>query len=288
MTFVQLRAFQAVVEAGGFGAAARRLGVRQPTVSAQLAALERGYGVRLVDRGTGRLTDAGHSLSLLTGPLMELYAQADQVLRQAQAPAGSQLRIVPDAPAHILPALASVRLKNPEASFRIATANSAEALRQLRSGQADVAVAAEVPKDPTLHRAELIRQELVAVVRTDHPFARHKTIRTQELAREPLVAREQGSETWRAVVRAADQIGVSLHATITAEGREAVIAAVAAGLGVGVIAENELLDDPRVVMVDLCEPRMTMVEYVVCARRNAAGGVVAALLQAVTSSSSAK
>jgi DNA-binding transcriptional LysR family regulator len=55
--------FVAVVEAGGFTAAALRLGVSQSAVSRRIAALEARLGVRLLTRSTRKLrpTDAGYS-----------------------------------------------------------------------------------------------------------------------------------------------------------------------------------------------------------------------------------
>jgi DNA-binding transcriptional LysR family regulator len=56
-----LRAFVAVVETGGFRAAASQLRVSQPSVSRSVAVLERATGARLFERSTRtvRLTTAG-------------------------------------------------------------------------------------------------------------------------------------------------------------------------------------------------------------------------------------
>jgi DNA-binding transcriptional LysR family regulator len=47
----QLRMFVAVVDEGGFGAAAAALGVTQPAVSHGIRALERTVGGAVIDRG---------------------------------------------------------------------------------------------------------------------------------------------------------------------------------------------------------------------------------------------
>lgn len=70
-----LLALQAIVEEGSFRAAADRLGYAQPSVSAQIAALEQMVGMPLLKRQGGRpvrLTDSGeaffrHALSALAG-----------------------------------------------------------------------------------------------------------------------------------------------------------------------------------------------------------------------------
>jgi Bacterial regulatory helix-turn-helix protein, lysR family len=67
--FSELNEFIAVVEAGGFSAAARRRGEGQPAISKAIAALEKRLGVALFNRSTrsvsallcGRLPFAGHA-----------------------------------------------------------------------------------------------------------------------------------------------------------------------------------------------------------------------------------
>ena len=60
-SFSEAEAFLAVVDRGGFGAAARELGITQSTVSRRIAALETRIGKRLIERTTRRvaLTEAG-------------------------------------------------------------------------------------------------------------------------------------------------------------------------------------------------------------------------------------
>ena len=66
-TLLQLKAFVAVVDQGGFTAASRRLGLSQPAVSRAVATLEKELGLRasgpqprraLADRGRFSCTDA--------------------------------------------------------------------------------------------------------------------------------------------------------------------------------------------------------------------------------------
>jgi len=64
----QLRAFNAVAAHGGFTAAAQALGIGQPTLSTQVGALERYFGVELLHR-RGRsvaLSELGAALFKIT------------------------------------------------------------------------------------------------------------------------------------------------------------------------------------------------------------------------------
>lgn len=264
MTLAQLRVFEAVVAEGGFAAAARALGVSQPAVSAQLAALEKVRGLRLIDRGTGAPTPEGAALHEITRPLFALADRAEQHLAQAERLGGEPLRIAADAPGYLMPLLARMRAQHPELRFVVTGGNASEALDAVRSGSVEIAIAAEVPDDRSLRRVVLRRQDLVAVVRTDHPRAGDKALRLAELAGEPLIGREQGSVTRSALERAAADAGVPLRYAMIADTREAVLAAAAAGLGMGIVAEDEMLDDPRLVMLDLSTPEIPVTEYLVC------------------------
>src|ERR1700735_2240972 len=61
----QLAAFTAVVELGGFSAAAARLNLTQPAISFQIRQLERRLGIRLVERAGRRAQPTAAGLDLL-------------------------------------------------------------------------------------------------------------------------------------------------------------------------------------------------------------------------------
>jgi len=80
--FQELSAFLAVVEAGGFSAAARRTGESQSAVSKAVGALEKRLGVMLLNRNTRSvtLTDQGQKYYDRMKPLLEQMHEADSEL----------------------------------------------------------------------------------------------------------------------------------------------------------------------------------------------------------------
>ncbi|WP_341976207.1 LysR family transcriptional regulator [Microbacterium sp. LTA6] len=264
MSLAQLRVFEAIVASGSITAAARFLGITQPAVSAQLAALERARDVQLIDRRTGAPTEVGAALHEITRPLFELADVAERHLADAAHLGGEVFRIAADAPGYLMPLLAEARHDHPGARFEVTAGNSTAVIDAVRSRRADAGVAADVPDDPALHRIALRAQDLVAVVRTDHPRAGGKKLALADLAGERLIGRERGSVTRASLEEAAADAGVELSYGMVADTREAVLAAVAAGLGIGIVAEDEMLDDPRLVMLDLSDPVVTVTEYLVC------------------------
>jgi DNA-binding transcriptional LysR family regulator len=121
-----LRDFLAVAECGSLSAAARRLGVSQPTLTRRMAALQRSLGAELLQRGARglELTESGEAI---LGPARQM-AQEVQAIELAasgrdQALAGTVRLTATEGLAveWLTPALASFRALHP----RIPTASNA-------------------------------------------------------------------------------------------------------------------------------------------------------------------
>jgi DNA-binding transcriptional LysR family regulator len=106
--FQELSAFIAVVEAGGFSAAARRTGDSQSTISKAVGALEKRLGVILFRRSTRSvtLTDEGQLYYQQAKPLLEEIDSVDSELSSRTSSVAGQVRIAVAATfgrLHILP-----------------------------------------------------------------------------------------------------------------------------------------------------------------------------------------
>nr|WP_319250814.1 LysR substrate-binding domain-containing protein [uncultured Celeribacter sp.] len=146
MEFRRLKYFIAVAEELHFGRAAARLGMAQPPLSRQIAALEDQLGVKLFDRSRNqvRLTEAG---SVLLERARDILADLDSAYREAtligQGGAG-RLRIafVGSATHGPLPTLIkSYRTHYPNVDLSLSSMNNAELERALIQRDIDIAVA---------------------------------------------------------------------------------------------------------------------------------------------------
>ncbi len=90
-----LRLFVALVDAGSFSEAARRLGIPRPSASRRLAALERDIGVRLLWRTTRRMgpTDIGAAFYERCQRVLETLGSAERIITDATATPSGHLRI---------------------------------------------------------------------------------------------------------------------------------------------------------------------------------------------------
>jgi len=285
MRHVQLRAFHNVALTGGFSRAAEALNLTQPAISDQVRRLEEAYDVLLFDRRGRRVvpTAAGERLFAITRRLFAVEREAADLLGEARALRAGHLRIVADAPHHLLHILAAFRGRHPGVRVTMRSANSAGVAEALHGYAADVGVMGELPDDPALAGAVLSSAPIVAFAARGSPLAQRESVGLEDLARMPLVMREHGSKTRAKMDSAAEAAGIVLVPAVEAEGREAVREIVAAGGGVGFVSRAEFGADPRLVPVPIVLPRgaadpLRMEEALVFLRQRREGKLVRAFL----------
>jgi aminoethylphosphonate catabolism LysR family transcriptional regulator len=279
----QLRAFHAVAAEGSFTRAAEALRVTQPTLSGQVKALEESYGVRLLDRLGRRVvpTELGKALLEVTRRLFSAEDEAEQLLAAARGLTRGHLRIGADAPYSIVPVIAEFNRRYPGLTVSIAIGNSDRVLEDLFDHATDVAMLANIGGDPRLHILPFHNDRLVLFVEQRHPWARRKRVRLAELAGQRVILREQGSTTRRIFETAVARAGLTLGDVLEIGSREGVREAVAAGLGVGIVAKTEFGHDSRVRALEVIDAELTSTEYVVCLAERRSLRIVSAFLELV-------
>jgi DNA-binding transcriptional LysR family regulator len=198
----RVRAFHAVARTGSFSAAARDLGYTQSVVSHHVAALEREFGLTLVNRGTRpvSITDAGTRLLHHTEAALGYITAAEDELRAVAGLESGSLRIgafLSAANSFVPTALASFEEAHPNVELRLEQLEEPEALRRLRSGDLDLAVVYRVWQPAGNRRQqsnegldeEYLGDDLYRVaLRPAHPLARRRQLRLAELAAERFIA----------------------------------------------------------------------------------------------------
>jgi DNA-binding transcriptional LysR family regulator len=137
-----IRTFIEVVRAGGFSAAARRLGMPRSTVSLRVRTLEQSLGVRLFKRTTRAVTLTEEGRTLFDGADASLGALAETVTSIGAV--GGELKgpIRVTAPADfptrfLAQAIGSFRARHPQVTFEVILSN---ALLGLVSDNVDIAL----------------------------------------------------------------------------------------------------------------------------------------------------
>ncbi len=265
----QLKSFHNVALHGGFSNAARALNQTQPAISEQVRKLEQSYDVLLFIREhrSVRLTEQGEQLFLLTRQLFEVEDRISDYLSQTRTTVEGTLRIIVDSAHHITDILGRFRARYPKVFVSLRTGNTAEILQSLRSYTAEIGVLGSQITNRDMDTHDLGATQIIACASKDFPLAENPELTLAELAKLPLVFREQGSRTRQKLQEAASAQGVKLRPAIEIEGREAMREVVASGAGIGFVSQAEFGHDARLVQVMLKDVDIQMSETLVCMKQ---------------------
>lgn len=236
-----IQVLAAVVQAGGFSAAARRMGVAPNRLSRQIQSLEEALGVRLLQRSTRRLnlTTVGRTLLERAEPaLQELESLWRQAGAQAEVPSG-HLRVA--APADFMTVLSAERLAKfldqyPQISLEVLLSD--EPVDLLASG-IDVAFRAGPLQDESLVARRLVLSPLVVVASPACVTAHGLPPDAMALSGYPCLALrgQQGRAMWPLAGPHGKGV-VAVQARLTVNGMGALVAAARAGLGAALVPQQ--------------------------------------------------
>lgn len=278
MNFTQLRAFDAVARTGGFSRAGQELGLSQPAVTIQVRSLEQQFGVQLFRRH-GRqteLTELGRRLYGHTRRLFAIETEAVELLRSGQQLLSGEVTIAADGPYAVMGLLSRFHGRHPEVRTQLHLANSQECIAELVAQRADLVLVAEIPPSTQLHAVPYLRQPLMLLLPAGHPWSTRTDVRIEDLADSSMVMREPGSNIRRMFEGLLARRQVAIDVVLELGSREAVREAVANGLGVAVVLQNEVGTDARLCAVPLEKGAILCTDYLACLSGQADRRVVAA------------
>ena len=244
----RLRLLKEFAARGSIARTAAFLGYTPSAVSQQLAALEREAGTALLDRSARRaeLTDAGRRLAGHAERILAMVEEAETDLSAGAAEAG---RVVATAFASaavaFAPALARSLRSHPKLALVLRQTQAGEGLRQVRSGEVDVAIvddwtsrlAEEIETGGSILTCyHLVRDQLVLVVPRAHPAADpDRPVDLRALRHEPWLAAPAGEPSRLAVDRLLAAVGVAPPVLSEFEGMSTMVSLVARGIGIAIL-----------------------------------------------------
>jgi LysR family transcriptional regulator, low CO2-responsive transcriptional regulator len=200
VTLNQLASFLAVAREGSVSAAAEKLYVTQPSISAAVSALSKEVGVDLterVGRGIG-LTAAGEAFRPYAADVLGLIQQGRRAAQEAADSETKSLSIVAVATAaeYVVPLLlrAFSRL-HPEIKLALEVENRAALFDRVLEHEVDVAIAGRPPDDQRIEGRAFLPNEIVLIAAPGDPLAGKKPVPPEQLADRVWLQREQGSGT---------------------------------------------------------------------------------------------
>jgi len=252
----QLEYLVAVSETRHFRRAAERVGVSQPTLSAQLQALEGSLGIQLVERSRARviMTPVGNEIvSRARTVLRDIHgiielAKHGQDLLSGAVRLGTIQSLGPYLLPHILPEL---HKRYPDLRVHVREAVPRALLGGLEDGSFDLLLFPLPVRAADLTDARLFREPLLTVAPRGHPMNEKDSIERSDLKGEIVLALEQGHRLHDQVRDLCDEYGASLSLDYEGTSLDTLRLMVGMGMGVSFLpalyVRSEVVQDRQVV-----------------------------------------
>lgn len=229
MTLHHLEIFLAVCEEKTTHGAAKKLNLSQPAVSKGITELEKYYQVKLFERIRQRLylTGAGEKMRIHGMQVLETFRQLEEEMRQEGQRYHIRIGASVSVGTRILPPLLKKLEDLPEKFTYEATVDNTSRIEQMIEEYVlDMALVEGAINNPELIVQDVAEDELVIVVRKNHPLAGKEKIMLQELEKYPFVSREVGSSTRNQLERFLVEEGLQLKPIYSCSNTETVKQAV--------------------------------------------------------------
>lgn len=242
MEVQRLRYFVTLVREKGFARAAEACRVSQPTLSQQIALLERELGVTLVRRLRSGVvpTEAGRDFLKRA---VTVLAELDYALEEAAAHAGKltgtlRLGAIPTVAPYVLPDLvASFAQAHPGVTVEAREAVTERLERDLQSGEIDGALVALPIRTENLKRIVLREEPLLVAVRTGHPAVDAGGLKWKDIGDESWLMLEESHCLGLQTKELCARHGIAPKVALRGSQIATLLEMVARGLGVAVVPE---------------------------------------------------
>ena len=197
----QLEVLVAVVEAGGFSGAAKRLYMSQPAVSNHVRNLESSLGVQLVERSSqgARATPAGVVADARARQVLEELASLERTVAEFRGIDAGRLVVAGTTSlgTYLLPrVVADFATRAPNVSCQVRVGNEEAVETWLVRGEVALGLCIDLPREEQLVAEPLLEERLVLVAAADSPLV-GTPVEPGRLAGERFLMREMGSATRR-------------------------------------------------------------------------------------------
>lgn len=257
MNYERLKTFIAVSEKKSFSEAAKILYVTQPTITAQIKALEEELNTKLFERTTKKveMTQSAAILFKYAKEIVHFNDLAKKEISEIEETMYGDLRIGCSLTIgeYILPVfLKNLKDMYPLINMSVEITNSNNIVINMKDQLIDVGLVETPINDPQLVVEPFLEDELILIA-APHYFANKEiTISPDLLKTTPLIMREKGSGTRAVVMERLQAAGLSpdkLNVIMELGSTEAIKSAVAAGLGVSIISKHAIKKEQKLQLI---------------------------------------
>jgi DNA-binding transcriptional LysR family regulator len=265
MELRQLRYLVALAEERNFTRAAAREHIAQPALSQQIRRLEHEVGLALVERTTRRvaLTDAGE---VLVARARRVLAEIEAARTELESLSGVHTGHVQVGTMHTMgPIDLSLPIgifnnRHPRVEITVRDQSSEELAEMLRVDELDVAFLSVTERIEShgLGLHQLVSEELVVVLPSEHPLSSRHRIRMAELAEERFITFRPGARLRELLVGAGQSAGFEPVVALESNETHLIRRLVARGLGVAVLPRSDAVGPgAEVAVATLIEPALS-------------------------------
>ena len=260
MTLRHMRILVAVFRQKSVTRAAESLHLAQPSVSLALRELEDYYGVTLFTRVGRRIspTECGKAFYGYAVHIVSMVDELETQMRNWDTLGAVRIGSTVTIGTHLLPALVrQLQSEFPELRIDVKVCKASQVEQLILDNEIDLGLIETQAEHAELCAVPFLRDELRAVVPPASMLAKQADVTIQELAEYPFLMREPGSAGRKILDACFALHHMSVHPAWESVSTQAIVKAVAEGLGVTVLPQKLVerdADEGAVVMLPFREP----------------------------------
>lgn len=241
MTLKHMKIFVTVYREMNMTKAAETLHMTQPAVTRSIQELEKYYGASLFERMNHRLyrTAQGEELYACALQIVDSFAELEKGIHSREDTGILRIGGSITNGAVVLPAvLPAFQKEHPHLRLQVTVSNSTWLQQALLDNRIDLALIEGKVTAEQLKTEALGQTRLALLLPAGHPLCKADSIRLQELAAWPLLLREKGSANRAFIDHIFGSRGLEARPLWESVSTQALIRAVAAGLGISILPEQ--------------------------------------------------
>jgi molybdate transport repressor ModE-like protein len=233
---------------GSVSAAARAVGIGQPSASEHLRLLEAAAGQRLVERnGRGsRLTEAGRVLAAHASQALATLAAGEEELHALAGLESGTIHLGASTTpgVYLLPdTLGCFHRDHPNVAVDVEIASTGEIVDRLLSGRIHLALIGETAVDDRVELEPFLSDEIVGIAKRGTLPTRKGKVNPATLAAQTFLVREASSSTRQVAERALRAAGVDARRLWALDSSEAIKRAAREGLGIAFLSRYAVAEE---------------------------------------------
>lgn len=240
MQIESLKVFCDLAETESFTKAAHINGVTQSAVSQQISSLERQFKSLLIERSKKkfRLTREGQVLYDFSKQIIQTYESLHSKLQEIKDIVSGTIRVatIYSVGLHDLPPYIKRFLKAyPTVAVHVEYRRANQVYEDVLGNVVDLGLVAFPAKDSKLEIVPMRRDSMALICHPQHPLAKAKSIKVQQVANEKFIAFEPDIPTRKAIDKVLKDRGVTVHPVMEFDNIETLKRAVEIDAGIAIV-----------------------------------------------------